>query len=82
MREVSYDQYKHISNITVIGNPEHWRSCGSVQEQWPFRLSAAEKFNVGPREGELAVTTPLHLQADTHTQNNFISSSLDFLLLS
>lgn len=49
-----------------------------MQEQWPFGLSPPEKFNVGPLEGELPVTTPLHLWTDTHTQDNFISSSLDF----
>lgn len=42
-----------------------------MQKQWP----APGKFNVGPLEGELAVTTPLHLQADTH-RDTFISSSL------
>lgn len=35
-----------------------------MQKQWP----EPGKFNVGPLEGELAVTTPLHLQADTHTE--------------
>lgn len=35
-----------------------------MQKQWP----APGKFNVGPLEGELAVTTPLHLQADTHAE--------------
>lgn len=49
-----------------------------MQEQWPFRLPAPEKFNVGPLEGELAVTTPLHLQTDTHTQGIIINSSQDF----
>lgn len=53
-----------------------------MQEQWPFRLPAPEKFNVGPLEGELAVTTPLHLQTDTHTQGIIINSSQDFFLLS
>lgn len=77
-REVNYDQFKHVSNSTDRGNPKPWRSCGHTQEQWLFMLSTPEKIKFGL----LAVTSPHHIQADTQTPDNFMSNSLDFLLLS